>query len=149
MEECKTESNVSHNFFRMANYTSKIKRPAANASRYTRKRRISTADSERCEPASAVKRARAGLPLDPCRETSTSAGTEVLREERAATDRVAETKRAARRPQIKPAQPRCLADGFSQGRLVIKERPRHRKKGGELAFQVIEAPEQLPEFDAI
>ncbi|KAH9479997.1 hypothetical protein JR316_0006594 [Psilocybe cubensis] len=123
----------------MANHPSRTKRRLASASRYAQRRNQSTAESDRCDSASVVKRPRRGSRIDP---ESTSPVTEVFRDKRRGKGRVAETSRAALRPQIKPVPPRCLADGFSQRRLVIKERPRHRKHGGEIGFQVIEAPGQ-------
>ncbi|KAH9478980.1 hypothetical protein JR316_0009443 [Psilocybe cubensis] len=86
-------------------------RQVAAASRYTRKRRLSTAESNEGIFTSAVKRPRAGS--------------------------VAVAHTAAPRPMLRPAPPRCLADGFSQGRLVIEKRERHRKKDGGLTFQVM------------
>ncbi|KAH9474930.1 hypothetical protein JR316_0012025 [Psilocybe cubensis] len=103
----------------------------ATASRYTRKRRLSTANGDRGESASALKRPRAGSPLVRGSGASSSAQTE------GSVSRVAATLTAAPRPQLQPAQPRCLAEGFSQGRLVIEKRERHRKKDGGLTFQVM------------
>ncbi|KAH9478103.1 hypothetical protein JR316_0010341 [Psilocybe cubensis] len=106
-----------------------------NASRHTRKRRLSRVDRDRRESTSTAKRPRTGSQQDP-------AQTKVPRNQRG-EGRVAATLKPAVRPQVQPARPRCLADGFSQGRLVIDKRERHRKKEGGVTFQVMR-PTQGP-----
>ncbi|KAH9484665.1 hypothetical protein JR316_0001564 [Psilocybe cubensis] len=106
-----------------------------NASRHTRKRRLSRADQDRREFASTAKRPRTGSPQDPAK-------TKVSRDQ-VGEGRVGATLTAAVRPQLQPARPRCLADGFSQGRLVIDKRECHRKKEGGVTFQVMR-PTQGP-----
>ncbi|KAH9475645.1 hypothetical protein JR316_0011200 [Psilocybe cubensis] len=112
-------------------------RQVATASRYTRKRRLSAAKSNEGKSPSAAKRPRTASPLVRGSGTSTSAQTEVLQDQEGSVSRVAATLTAAPRPLLQPAQPRCLAEGFSQGRLVIEKRERHRKKDGGLTFQVM------------
>ncbi|KAH9474160.1 hypothetical protein JR316_0013541 [Psilocybe cubensis] len=102
-----------------------------NASRHSRKRRLSTSDRDRGKSASTAKRPRTGSLQDPV-QTKEGEG------------RVSATLKPAVRPQVvQPARPRCLADGFSEGRLVIEKRERHRKKEGGFTFQVMR-PTQGP-----
>ncbi|KAH9474299.1 hypothetical protein JR316_0012757 [Psilocybe cubensis] len=119
----------------------------ATASRYTRKRRLSTANGDRGESASALKRPRAGSLLVRGSGTSTSAQTE--EDQKGSVSRVTATLTAEPRPQLRPAQPRCLAEGFSQGRLVIEKRERHRKKDGGLTFQVMRPTHEPQGFRAV
>ncbi|KAH9477281.1 hypothetical protein JR316_0009485 [Psilocybe cubensis] len=89
-----------------------------------------TKGGKRRESASTAKRPRTGPLQDPA-QTNEGEG------------RVAATLTAAVRPQLRPERPRCLSDGFSQGRLVIDKRERHRKKEGGVTFQVMR-PTQGP-----
>ncbi|KAH9474239.1 hypothetical protein JR316_0013402 [Psilocybe cubensis] len=116
----------------MANHLSATRngdRQVSTASRYTRKRRLSTADNDGSKSAPAAKRPRKRSPRDP------------LRDQKAGEGRVARALTAAptRRPHRKPATPRCMAGAVSEGHVVVHDRERHSKKGKELTFQVMSA----------
>ncbi|KAH9480946.1 hypothetical protein JR316_0007553 [Psilocybe cubensis] len=84
-------------------------------------------DSSQSAPA--PKRPRRRLPRD---------------DQKAGEGRVARTLTAAptRRPQRKPATPRCMAGAASEGRVVMLDRERHSKKGTQLTFQVMSAAQR-------
>uniref|UniRef100_A0A8H7XZR5 Uncharacterized protein n=1 Tax=Psilocybe cubensis TaxID=181762 RepID=A0A8H7XZR5_PSICU len=133
-------AKIRHSNGGMTNHCSETQdgdRQVATTSRYPRKRRLSMEKSNEGKTPSAAKRPRRASPLVRGSRTSTSAQAEVLQGQEGSVSRVAATLTAAPRPQLQPAQPRCLAEGFSQGRLVIEKRERHRKKDGRLTFQVM------------